>query len=48
MAVFGEDMVKAVVVAIAYQTILDLLGNKLKKPQKPIWIKVSRILSQKP
>ena len=27
---------------------IDLLGNKLKKPQKPIWIKVSRILSQKP
>ena len=28
--------------------LIDLLGNKLKKPQKPIWIKVSRILSQKP
>ena len=28
--------------------ILDLLGNKLKKPRKPIWIMVSRILSQKP
>ena len=27
---------------------VDLLGNKLKKPQKPIWIKVPRILSQKP
>ncbi|MCX5962074.1 MAG: hypothetical protein NT070_02715 [Cyanobacteria bacterium] len=29
-------------------SIIDLLGNKLKKPRKSIWVKVSRLLTLSP